>query len=70
MVAVEWRAGEGGPGRKYYALTDDGTRAWHAQATRWASFARLTTDLVTSTPAATDTHATTGPKPVRNGARP
>jgi len=74
LVAVEWRAGEGGPGRKYYALTDDGTRAWQAQAARWASFARLTTDLVTSAPTTgmpitTDTHATTGPQPAQDGAR-
>jgi PadR family transcriptional regulator PadR len=54
LVAVEWRAGEGGPGRKYYALTDDGHRAWREQAVRWAEFARLTSQLVTSQAAATD----------------
>jgi PadR family transcriptional regulator PadR len=82
LVAVEWRAGEGGPGRKYYALTDDGRRAWRAQAERWAAFARLTTGLVTSEPAdapgttseaddASTPHDTsTGPQPVRNGALP
>ncbi len=80
LVAVEWRAGEGGPGRKYYALTDDGRRAWRQQAARWAAFARLTTDLVTSAPATSSTTGpgdspapppdpTTGPQPVRNGAR-
>jgi PadR family transcriptional regulator, regulatory protein PadR len=82
LVAVEWRAGEGGPGRKYYALTDDGRRAWRAQAERWAAFARLTTSLVTSepadapgtTPGVDDASApldtSTGPQPVRNGALP
>jgi PadR family transcriptional regulator, regulatory protein PadR len=74
LVAVQWRAGEGGPGRKYYALTDDGISAWRAQAARWAAFARLTTDLVTSDLvtsdlAVTDTQATTGPQPVQDGAR-
>jgi PadR family transcriptional regulator PadR len=72
LVAVEWRAGEGGPGRKYYTLTDDGVRSWHAQAARWASFARLTTALVTSTPTTsmiTGTDATTGPQRVQDGAR-
>jgi PadR family transcriptional regulator PadR len=68
LVAVEWRAGEGGPGRKYYALTDDGISAWHAQAARWAAFARLTTDLVTSDLAVTDSQATTGPQLVQDGA--
>ena len=74
LVAVEWRAGEGGPGRKYYALTAEGHRVWREQAARWAAFARLTTDLVTSVPgtgassAASET--TTGPATVRNGARP
>jgi PadR family transcriptional regulator PadR len=48
LVAVEWRAGDGGPGRKYYALTDDGRRVWRDQAVRWAAFAQLTTELVTS----------------------
>lgn len=51
LVAVEWRAGEGGPGRKYYALTDDGRRAWREQAARWSQFARVTSELVTSLPA-------------------
>ena len=47
LVAVEWRAGEGGPGRKYYVLTDEGHRVRREQAARWAAFARLTGDLVT-----------------------
>lgn len=36
-LAAEWRAGEGGPGRKFYSLTregqvalDEGVRAWRA----------------------------------------
>ena len=35
----------------------------------WAAFARLTTDLVTSDLTADDTHGTTGPQPVQDGAR-
>ncbi|WP_367183057.1 PadR family transcriptional regulator [uncultured Cellulomonas sp.] len=83
LVAVEWRAGEGGPGRKYYALTDDGRRAWQQGAARWVAFARLTSDLVTSAPApaparkhdgedgpsSSEPHDATGPQPVRDGAR-
>lgn len=38
-LAAEWRAGEGGPGRKYYRLTDEGRRALTAGATSWRRFA-------------------------------
>jgi len=38
LVATEWRPGDGGPGRKYFVLTEDG----HAHAARlceaWARF--------------------------------
>ena len=41
-VTVEWRAGDGGPGRKFYELTDSG-RAALAEATgRWADFTTTT----------------------------
>lgn len=46
IVAVEWRAGESGPGRKYYALTEVGRAELDAGAARWADFARLTTSLI------------------------
>lgn len=49
LVTVEWRAGEGGPGRKYYELTDAGYRELAEQGRRWARFAELTRDLVTGT---------------------
>lgn len=68
LVAVDWRAGDGGPGRKYYVLTDEGHRVRREQAARWAGFARLTADLVTSEPRPTENP--TGPQAVRNGARP
>ena len=44
-VEVEWRPGEGGPGRKFFALTAAG-RA-HAQdlAARWAEFTETTRAL-------------------------
>lgn len=38
-LAAEWRAGEGGPGRKYYRITDAGRRALTADATSWRRFA-------------------------------
>jgi PadR family transcriptional regulator PadR len=43
LVTTEWRAGDGGPGRKYFALTDQG----HAELTRlsanWLRFTNATT---------------------------
>ncbi len=51
-VEVEWRPGEGGPGRKYYALTDDGRAEATTQATRWARFSdtiRSLTDPLVNT---------------------
>lgn len=38
-VAAEWRAGDGGPGRKYYRLTDDGRAALERDAGSWRRFA-------------------------------
>lgn len=50
LVEAQWRAGEGGPGRKYYELTDAGRRELATEAARWARFADLTRDLVTAAP--------------------
>jgi PadR family transcriptional regulator PadR len=38
-LAAEWRAGDGGPGRKYYRITDAGRQALTADATSWRRFA-------------------------------
>jgi len=38
-LRAEWRAGDGGPGRKYYALTAAGRRALDRDARAWRSFA-------------------------------
>jgi PadR family transcriptional regulator PadR len=46
LVAVEWRPGDGGPGRKYYCLTNDGRAELEASAARWTAFAQLTASLV------------------------
>ena len=35
----QWRAGDGGPGRKYYALTAAGRRALAREAQAWRGFA-------------------------------
>jgi len=51
-VEVEWRPGEGGPGRKFYALTDAGHDHARQQARAWAEFtattARVTEPLATT----------------------
>ncbi len=46
-VEIEWRAGEGGPGRKYFSLTASGRRRAADLAARWASFATLSTTFIT-----------------------
>ena len=47
LVVATWTQGEGGPGRKYYALTPSGRAAAADEAARWAHFTdttRLLTD--------------------------
>lgn len=46
LVAVEWRAGDGGPGRKFYALTDEGRREHQRQVGEWLSFTAITRSFV------------------------
>lgn len=43
-VDVEWRAGEGGPGRKYFALTGAGAAELDRQSRSWADFTRMVGD--------------------------
>lgn len=45
-VTAEWRPGDGGPGRKYYLLTDEGRAELDSVAQRWARFADLTRDFM------------------------
>lgn len=45
-VQVEWRAGDGGPGRKYYTLTSAGRAEQLRQAREWATFAQVTANFV------------------------
>ena len=42
FVEVEWRAGEGGPGRKFYALTAAGRAEHEHQSAAWLDFTELT----------------------------
>lgn len=38
LVSIEWRAGEGGPGRKYFALTAEGKRELAVLTKQWGQF--------------------------------
>lgn len=49
LVDVDWRPGEGGPGRKFYALTPAGRAAAHTEASRWLRFAGAMQGLLTET---------------------
>lgn len=44
-VEVEWRPGEGGPGRKYFALTTAGREHAQRLAADWAEFTDTTRAL-------------------------
>ena len=48
LVEVEWRAGDGGPGRKFYALTDAGRAEHDRQVADWLAFTDLTRTFVTA----------------------
>ena len=49
LVAVEWRPGDGGPGRKYFALTADGRLYFDNRSARWSEFTRRTHAFIRST---------------------
>ncbi len=42
LVEVEWRAGDGGPGRKFYTLTAAGRAEHERQSADWLDFTVLT----------------------------
>lgn len=44
-VEVEWRPGEGGPGRKFFALTPEGRAHARDLAAQWAQFTDTTRAL-------------------------
>ena len=44
LVTVEWRAGEGGPERKYFTLTETGRAELEHSLTQWQAFSSRVTD--------------------------
>lgn len=47
LLATEWRAGDGGPGRKYFALTQSGREALDEQRANWSRFTQNTNQYLT-----------------------
>jgi len=60
LVTVQWRAGDGGPGRKYYLLTDEGHQELQSTARQWSVFTDLTTGFIAGS------HNVARESPVRN----
>ncbi|GAA3711968.1 hypothetical protein GCM10022377_26770 [Zhihengliuella alba] len=56
-VTAEWRAGDGGPGRKYYVLTENGRAELESSARRWNGFTDLTRQFIATGEGPTDTDA-------------
>ncbi|MEE6272137.1 PadR family transcriptional regulator [Georgenia wangjunii] len=50
VVAPEWRTGDAGPARKYYAITERGRAELAELTVRWAEFTRSVTDHLIPSP--------------------
>ncbi len=48
LLVPEWRGGDGGPGRKYYALTKQGRRALSNHAVMWERFSSSVSAVLAS----------------------
>jgi PadR family transcriptional regulator PadR len=46
LVTAEWHAGDGGPGRKYYLLTESGHQEFRDTATAWGRFTEVTEGII------------------------
>ncbi len=46
LVSTHWQAGDGGPGRKFYALSAEGRRELAARSADWQRFTDLTLRLL------------------------
>ncbi|MFC4224801.1 PadR family transcriptional regulator [Lysinibacter cavernae] len=50
LVSTEWRAGDGGPGRKFFALTTTGRAELNRLRTEWAAFTTISNSFLTADP--------------------
>ncbi|MEV8253071.1 PadR family transcriptional regulator [Rhodoglobus sp. NPDC076762] len=56
FVSVEWRPGDGGPGRKYFSLTEQGRIELDRTRSEWLRFATIGSDFLnTARTVGTDT---------------
>jgi len=46
FIEATWQAGDGGPGRKYFTLTDSGSAELTARAVLWGQFVERTWRLL------------------------
>ena len=46
FLTAEWTAGDGGPGRKVYAITEEGTAELAAQSKLWRRFATISSQAL------------------------
>ncbi len=53
LVETQWRAGEQGPGRKYFSLTALGRRTLTERRSQWGAFTTTTTTLLDPLPPTT-----------------
>jgi len=53
-LEVEWRPGDGGPGRKYFALTTTGRAELGRQRAAWQEFATITSTYLTDAAGGTE----------------
>ncbi|MFC7534481.1 PadR family transcriptional regulator [Actinoplanes sp. GCM10030250] len=57
-VVASWHAGQGGPGRKVYAITDTGRERLTGQRTAWVRFAATMSHFLEQTSKQTTAQAT------------
>ena len=46
LLVSSWREGVGGPGRKFFAVTDSGRSALHDRARSWTTFTERASGLL------------------------
>ncbi|MCU1519340.1 MAG: putative transcriptional regulator, PadR family [Pseudarthrobacter sp.] len=46
LVSTNWRAGDGGPGRKYFTLTEHGRAELTRLSAEWLRFASISTEYM------------------------
>ncbi len=50
LLAAEWRPGDGGPGRKYYRVSDKGRALLAEGSIEWTTFAERVGELISAVP--------------------